>query len=128
MSSFTRRASEATARALSGRRYWKDYGHRLRITRLTLGITEMQASTAHGVTVRTYRRWEAGCPQRSSHAATLKFSKVYDVSLDWLINGEGFNLGSHLAVKPGGKLAILPITSAARQRRLAEIAREGARS
>jgi hypothetical protein len=39
-------------------------GHRLRVTRLTLGITESEAPAAHGVTLRTYRKWEAGHPQR----------------------------------------------------------------
>jgi hypothetical protein len=31
--------------------------HRLRVTRLTLGITESEAPAAHGVTLRTYRKW-----------------------------------------------------------------------
>ena len=30
-------------------------GHRLRVTRLTLGVTELEAAAAHGVTLRTYR-------------------------------------------------------------------------
>jgi transcriptional regulator with XRE-family HTH domain len=39
---------------------WKRVGHRLRVTRLALGLTDQEAATAHGVTVGTYRKWEAG--------------------------------------------------------------------
>jgi transcriptional regulator with XRE-family HTH domain len=111
----------------SNLRYWKEYGHRLLVTRLTLGMTETEAAAAYGVQVRTYKRWEAGHPQREGIAALqalAAFSKVYKVSLAWIIAGEGFNLEPHLAVNPGSKLAILPINSAARQRALAETARE----
>jgi hypothetical protein len=38
--------------------YFRDYGRRPRLARLTLGITETEAAAAHGVTLRTYRRWE----------------------------------------------------------------------
>ena len=98
----------------SNSRYWLAYAHRLRIARLTLGISEMDAATAHGVTERTYRRWEVGKPQRASFGF-LAFAEKYDISLDWLVHGEGFNLGRHLTVSSNGKMAILPIMSAERK-------------
>jgi hypothetical protein len=45
--------------------------------------------------------------------AILAFAEIYDVNLDWLISGEGFGLKSHLTIRSAGKLAILPIDSAA---------------
>jgi transcriptional regulator with XRE-family HTH domain len=90
--------------------------HRLRVTRIALGITEQEAADAHGVTVRTYRKWEAGANQRSIRP-TLRFAEKFDVSMDWLLGGEGFNVGRHLQ---RGKVAILPVTSAEWQRRVAE--------
>jgi len=95
-------------------RYWSDYAHRLRVARMTLGITETDAATAHGVTERTYRGWEVGKPQRASFGF-LAFAEKYDISLNWLVHGEGFNLGRHLTVSSNGKLAILPIMSAERK-------------
>jgi transcriptional regulator with XRE-family HTH domain len=95
-------------------RYWQDYAHRLRVLRQTLDISEMDAAVAHGVTVRTYRKWEAGNPQRASDRF-LRFADKYDVSLDWLCHGNGFNLGRHLTVRSDGKVAILPAISAKRK-------------
>jgi hypothetical protein len=55
-----------------------------------------------------------GKPQRASFGF-LAFAEKYDISLDWLVHGEGFNLGRHLTVSSNGKLAILPIMSAERK-------------
>lgn len=94
-------------------------GHRLRVTRLTLGITELEAAAAHGVTLRTYRKWEAGHPQRGMKYS-LAFAEKYNVSLDWLWAGEGLGLRHHLSAKTSGKLAILPTMSAWRRALLAK--------
>ena len=91
------------------RAYWMAYGDRLRLVRAVLGITEAQAAEAHGVTVQTYKRWEAGGPQRGAGPA-IDFAETYDVSLDWLIGGRASLLKKHLSFNPGGKLAILPVT------------------
>ena len=40
----------------------RDFAVRLRVTRLTLGITEVEAAEGYGVTLRTYRKWESGRP------------------------------------------------------------------
>jgi transcriptional regulator with XRE-family HTH domain len=85
------------------------------ITRLTLGITEAEAAAAYGVTVRTYRGWEAGRRQRLNHDGIVRFAEKYDVSIDWIVSGEGFGLGPHMT-KPAGNLAILPVMSAERRR------------
>lgn len=83
--------------------FWLAYGHRLRVTRAALGITEHAAAEAHGVTLATYRKWEAGCKQRSVLPA-LRFMKMYDVSADWLLGGEATEVRHHLQ---RGKVAIL---------------------
>jgi Helix-turn-helix len=65
---------EPTARSLlrcsgnglvpSNTEYWRQYGVRLRTTRLALGISEKEAASAYQVTLRTYRRYENGQRQR----------------------------------------------------------------
>jgi transcriptional regulator with XRE-family HTH domain len=85
---------------------WRLCGHRLRVTRLTLGITEKEAAAAHGVTVNTYRKWEAGGRQRGGRF--VDFAEKYDVSLNWLVGAEAAQIGSHLAKRAKGKIAILP--------------------
>jgi transcriptional regulator with XRE-family HTH domain len=100
----------------STKQFWRDYSHRLRVTRLALGITEADAAEAHGVTLATYQKWEAGCRQLTVGFA-IRFAEKYEVSLDWLIEGEAGNVGRHLA---GGKVAILPVMSARRRRQLGE--------
>jgi transcriptional regulator with XRE-family HTH domain len=98
------RTSPATTREFS----YRLYGHRLHITRLTLGITEQEAADAHGISLRTYRKWEAGGPQRGGTYAMVRFVKKYDVSLSWLLDGEADHIGNHLAKGAKGKIAILP--------------------
>jgi transcriptional regulator with XRE-family HTH domain len=87
---------------------YRAFGNRLRITRLTLGVTEAEAAAACCVTPRTYRRWEAGHPVSESNFGWLEFAEKYDVSLDWLWCGDGSRLGRHLTAKTNGTLAILP--------------------
>lgn len=84
-----------------------------------LESNEAAAAAACGVNLRTYRRWEAGRPTQRA-LPLVKFAKTFRVSLDWLIEGEGFNLGRHLTSETRTKLAILPVASAAMRRMAAE--------
>src|SRR5690242_20697757 len=88
---------------------WPAVGHRMRVTRLALGLSEQQAADGYGITLRTYRRWEKGHRQTQCAAPLCKFCLKYDVSMDWLICGDGRGwLGAHLRKNIGGKIAILP--------------------
>jgi transcriptional regulator with XRE-family HTH domain len=93
---------------------WKVAGHRPRVTRICLGISEADAAKAFGVTLRTYRKYEAGNPQRGAFPL-VNFAEAYDVSLDWLIEGEGHGLRTHLKKNSGRKVAILPVISPQRR-------------
>lgn len=92
---------------------WQAYGRRLRLARLTLGISEAGAAAAHRVTLRTYRRWEAGARQSGRPEPMVSFAERYGVSIDWLVFGNTHGLTSQLAVNPGGKVAILRLVTAA---------------
>ena len=86
-------------------------GHRLRVTRIALGLSEKQAAADYGITLRTYRKWEDGARQRDCWRLTrgyIAFAEKYDVSLDWLIGGKAANNLGHLAVNRGATVAILP--------------------
>jgi hypothetical protein len=85
---------------------WRDYGHRLRVTRLALDLFEKEAADTHGVTVRTYRKYENGGRQRGQ--GFVASVKRYNVSFHWLMSGETSRLGTHLAKRARGKVAILP--------------------
>jgi transcriptional regulator with XRE-family HTH domain len=87
---------------------WPEIGRRYRIARLTLGLTEKEAADAYGVTLRTYRKWEAGGRQTNRSDYVVRFAEKYDVSLDWLMVGDGSNVRRHLAQHAKGKIAILP--------------------
>jgi hypothetical protein len=57
---------------------------------LRLGVTEEEVAAAYGVTVRTYRRWEAGRPQRGTNLSGIQnFAEKYNVGLDWILSGGG---------------------------------------
>jgi hypothetical protein len=73
-----------------------------------LGLTEEEAATAAGVTVKTWRKWEKSGPARVGHLGPLDFAARFDVSIDWLFYGDGENIGSHLAKHASGVVAILP--------------------
>lgn len=78
-------------------------GHRLRVSRLALGISEAECAAAAGVTVPTWRRWEAGGKPKGGGA--LDFAFAYDVCPNWICSGDAGNVGRHLRE---GKVAILP--------------------
>ena len=80
------------------------FGHRLRVTRLALGITEAEAAKAAGRSVDTWRKYE---PTGKGHCTMplLRFAHHYDVSLDWLIAGDAARIRAPLTK---GNVAILP--------------------
>jgi transcriptional regulator with XRE-family HTH domain len=87
---------------------WCAVYRRLPITRLVLGISETEAAAAARVSLRTYRKWEAG-HGRPTNTGILAFAFAYNVSLDWLANGECSWLLDRLAAKntPAGRAAYL---------------------
>ena len=88
---------------------YRAIGHRMRVARLTLGLTEQDVARVVGITLRTYRKYEAGQRPRSIRAL-VAFSQKYDASLDWLILGEGACIGAHLARRSNSTIAILPVS------------------
>jgi transcriptional regulator with XRE-family HTH domain len=87
---------------------WRAVYSRLPITRLVLGISEAEAAAAARVSLRTYRKWEAG-HDRPTNTGILAFAFAYDVSLDWLVNGERSWLLNRIAAKnAAGRAADLP--------------------
>ena|SRR5205085_5656754 len=87
---------------------YRGFGHRLRVTRIALGLTEEQAAAAAGRTVATWRKYEA-TGKGNCTGAMLVFAKRYDVKLDWIFGGVAARLGSHLARHSQGTVAILPV-------------------
>lgn len=92
----------------------QEYGHRLRVTRIALGITEAEAAAAHDVTLKTYRRYEEG-HQPLGLDGIIKFGDKFDVHLNWLGAGQPDELGSHLTKAAKGKVYILPLITASRR-------------
>ena len=86
--------------------FWDAVGRRMSLARLALGISEQEAAAAWQVTLRTYRKYEAGAPQRSI-GPLLCFADRHDVSIDWLICGDPACLKRHLTSRAEGKVAIL---------------------
>jgi hypothetical protein len=73
-------------------------GERLRFVRTQLNISEEKAAYAFGVTVRTYRRYEAAKPGSwtrgpifycTGNAGLSDFADTFDVSLNWLCGCKG---------------------------------------
>lgn len=79
------------------------------MTRLVLGLSEKEMAAAYGVTLPTYRRYEAGGIQNGKTSAFCDFADKYNISIDWLMAGEGARVGAHLAQRSTGKIAILPV-------------------
>jgi hypothetical protein len=69
--------------------WYCDFGRRLRVTRLALGISEVEAAAASLITLRTYRRREAGLPYRGWHFGLSSFVHKYDLSWSWMLAGSG---------------------------------------
>jgi ribosome-binding protein aMBF1 (putative translation factor) len=66
--------------------FYRAFGRRLRYARHQLGISEQAAAEAFDVTVRTYRRYEAGKPTGGGYA---DFADTFGVSLEWLVGCKG---------------------------------------
>jgi hypothetical protein len=77
-----------------------------RLTRLVLGLSEQQAAEDFGVTLRTYRKWEAGKIRRLLWWTLSMFMEKHDVSYDWLFDGDTARVGKHLQK---GTIAILQV-------------------
>jgi DNA-binding XRE family transcriptional regulator len=69
--------------------FYRDFGQRLRALRQVRGYTEQDAAATAEVTLRTWRRWEAGCVSQGNSQWTVAFSEKYDVSYAWLLSGKG---------------------------------------
>jgi transcriptional regulator with XRE-family HTH domain len=87
--------------------YYLGLGHRLRVARIALGISEAEAATSAKRSVRTWRKYEETGRVRGGYPI-VAFAGKYDVSLDWLVAGDGAMLRSHLGKNAQGKIAILP--------------------
>jgi DNA-binding XRE family transcriptional regulator len=68
---------------------YRDFGQRLRALRQLRGYTEQDAAATAEVTLRTWRRWEAGCVGRGDSQWIIAFSEEYAVSYMWLLSGKG---------------------------------------
>lgn len=67
----------------------RGFGHRLRVARIALGLTEEQAAKAAGRDVRTWRKYEATGAGNCT-GAILNFVHHYpSLSIDWLLIGRG---------------------------------------
>jgi hypothetical protein len=84
----------------------------------SLGISEQGAAEAFGLSLATYRKYELlGIPKRASTSKLLKFARKYELSLDWLLDGDTSGVRRHLTK---GKLAILPAKGPAYRERMKE--------
>jgi DNA-binding XRE family transcriptional regulator len=86
---------------------WRDAGARLRLIRAALNLSEAEVAAAHGVTIKTYRRYESGAKQRASYG-WLNFCERFDISVNYYLSGNTHSLGQHLSINRGGKISILP--------------------
>ena len=92
---------------------YREFGHRLRVARLVLGLTEEQAAATAGRSVKTWRKYELTGKGRGTMPLLL-FAEKYRVSLDWLLFGDAARIPASLAKHAQGKVAILPQRSSAR--------------
>ncbi len=86
---------------------WRPFGLRLRTARIALGLTEAEAAKAAGVTIGTWRRYEAGGRVRTR--AMVKFCGLYSVNLDWLICGDARRISPTLKGNARGKIVFLQV-------------------
>lgn len=70
------------------RNYYRELGKRLQWLRAALQLTEAQAAADHGVTLPTYRRWEAGGRIRGKYQALSNFCKKHKVSYEFYFAGQ----------------------------------------
>jgi len=70
------------------REFRREYPVRLRFLRRRLRLSEAQAAADHGVTLHTYRRWEAGVPSTPSAKPGMQFCKKHGLAFDYYFAGK----------------------------------------
>ncbi len=88
-----------------GESSYRDFAHRLRVTRIILAVSEKEAAARAGVSLATYRKWES--EGRLSTEPALRFAEAFDISVEWLFAGETAFIGRHLS-RARGKVVLLP--------------------
>jgi hypothetical protein len=68
-----------------------------------LHIAEQEAAAAMRMSLKTYRRWEAGEDHMENRRGVFNFAKTYGTTFDWLLFGVGVGVG----VAPRPKLRIV---------------------
>jgi hypothetical protein len=79
----------ASIRAAKEARFYSEYGSRLQNVRKALNIAEAEAAAVFCVTLKTYRRYEAGKHHRTKYKGIVAFAKKYKVKYLWLFEGRG---------------------------------------
>ena len=85
--------------------FYVNFGPRLRVARIVLGLSEAEAAEECDVSLRTYRRWEEGKVQRG--VGTVDFLCSHGL-LDWASSGDGRRIPKRFR-RTKGVLAILPV-------------------
>jgi hypothetical protein len=76
--------------------------HRMRVAQAALALTDRRVAEAIGISVKSY---QAG---NLCTGAARRFAKAFDVSIFWLMLGEGAEIKPHLS-RAKGKVVILPV-------------------
>jgi transcriptional regulator with XRE-family HTH domain len=92
------------------------FGERMRRAREILGIGEAEAAAACLITLRTYRRWEAGLRFYNHWLGLPSFALKYNVSLDWLYAGTGNGPRPRLRLATVGRQTSCMMTAPGRHR------------
>jgi hypothetical protein len=69
--------------------FYQSFGKRLRFVRHQLDITEAEAAEAYGISLRTYRHYEAGHAPRDGSLGHLDFCEEFGIDLGWLLGCRG---------------------------------------
>lgn len=70
--------------------YYREFGHRLSRIRAARKIPEAEVAALIGITLPTYRRWEAGGKPHTPHYQGLvKFARRHRVKLKYLFCATG---------------------------------------
>jgi transcriptional regulator with XRE-family HTH domain len=65
---------------MTDKEWYRALGERLQVARRNLGISDEDAAAAFNVTIRTYRKWEAGGRPRSDrYEGAANFVRTYDL-------------------------------------------------
>ena len=87
---------------------YRGFAHRLRVSRIVLGITEAEAAAVAGRSVNVWKKYEA-TGKGNNTAPIMRFVDQYSLSFDWLVTGDGDRISPHLAKRAQGKVVILPV-------------------